>query len=81
MPKPSLRRVSSLKFAASDEADLSIRDIIDSPPEGTFSVSAQIKWVEYTRSVNVHGYQKHLIEAKMIDQSNSPIHITVWGKN
>ena len=43
------------------------RDIIASPPDGTFSVAGEIKWVEYIRSVTVRGYTKSLREGKFMD--------------
>lgn len=69
-----------LEFEPSDEVDdLSIADIIQFLPDNVFSIVGGIKWAEYSRSVNVRGYQKTLREGKVIDKSNKAINITVWG--
>lgn len=67
-----------LNFKPEEEEDQTIADILVCPPDGQFSLSGEIKWLEYQRTVNVRGYQKSLREAQIIDKSNKSIHLTVW---
>lgn len=73
--------VKALDFTASDSCDVSILDVMNSPPSGVFSVKGEIRWSDYIRSVSVRGYQKQLREGNFIDASAKQIKITVWETN
>lgn len=75
----SIQRLERLNFNASDETDLTIAEIIASPSAGLFSITGEIRWLEYARTVTVRGYEKQLKEGQLIDCSNCPINITIWG--
>lgn len=75
----NVEEIDELSFDPEIEEDKLIEEILASPPDGQFSVTGEIKWSEYKRTVNVRGYQKCLREAQIIDKSSQAMHLTVWG--
>ena len=55
----------ALQFDPEEGEDKTIADFLLSPPDGQFSVSGEIKWLEYHRMVNVRCVQKRLREAQI----------------
>lgn len=77
----SFSTLDKIDFEYDDNKDLSVADLLDSPPTGLFSVVGEIRWMEFPRDITTRGHVKSVREGMFIDSSETPIDISVWGSN
>ena len=72
----------NLNFNYDDHAELSIKELKNTVPSGTFTVVGQILWLEPSRTVTVGGsYQKMVRDARFIDVNNDSIDFSIWDES
>uniref|UniRef100_A0A7M5X323 Uncharacterized protein n=1 Tax=Clytia hemisphaerica TaxID=252671 RepID=A0A7M5X323_9CNID len=69
----------NLPFDHSVFTSISVSDILNEEPDGTFTVKGQIKWIGEARSIMRNGYNKSVRHAKLVDQAGDAINISIWG--
>ena len=74
----TINELETLDFNVSDFKEVINDEVLTIPPNGTFCVRGEIKWLDYACDVISYGVTKKLREGQIIDFSSQQVPITIW---
>ena len=77
----TINELETLDFNVSDFKEVINDEVLTNPPNGTFCVRGEIKWLDYACDVISYGVTKKLREGQIIDFSSQQVPITIWQSN